>query len=161
MTLDDDWLPFRDAVIATAALAHRRLSEDVAARYFYALDDLEWPAIRGALERFARSVEAGQTFPTPVELRRRATLRVATRPTPPDSAPAEADHALTRRTAAAILRGAATRAAPGLARAFEAQARLIETGGGSVGTVLEAAAAGVLAPPAVAEEDTPPQWWDR
>jgi len=160
MTLDDDWLPFRDALIATASLAHRRLTEDAAARYFYALDDLEWPALRAALERFARTVEAGQGFPTPVELRRRATMRVATRPaSAPAATPAAAERPLTRGEAAAILRDVAPRAAPPLARGFLAQAARIEAGAGVEGA-MQAALAGVLEPPRP-EDETPRHWSDR
>jgi hypothetical protein len=58
-------------VRATAGLLGQRPSEDVAAAYVRALDDLDAERVLRVLRQLARTAESGAHLPTPVELRRR------------------------------------------------------------------------------------------
>jgi hypothetical protein len=156
-----DWTAFKGELKATAALVRRRIDDEVAARYFRALEDLEWSSLLAALRKYARTVEPGQAFLTPVELRRRATMRVASRPVEARPAAQPPGRNLTRAEAAVILRDVATRAAPRLAATFrEAAAAIDRTPADAVAGDLVAAVADALeAPPE--DREAPPEWWDR
>jgi hypothetical protein len=56
---------------ATSGILGRRLTDDVAATYVRALDDLDAERVIQVLRQLARTAESGAHLPTPVELRRR------------------------------------------------------------------------------------------
>jgi hypothetical protein len=143
---DDDWKAFQAALLTTAALVGRRLTPDVAAGYFRALDDLPLAALLAALRHYARTVESGARFLTPVELRRRVTAGPQTRAVPPTVVSRPDEPLVTPEQMVRTLWAIAPRAAPRLRADMLALAQAItERACGSLTTITGPLAAAVRA----------------
>jgi hypothetical protein len=117
---------------ATAGILGRRLSEDVAAAYVRALDDLDAETLLRVLHRLARTAESGTRFPTPAELRQRCGGTVVAPDAPlSDAALDRVRQALYTALAAWEHAGAAGSARPLFERVWRT-ARQHEGGAGSV-----------------------------